>query len=200
MGISWPPRLGAAHAHRHVAAGLQPAVPRRSGLPMPVATWPQVCNLRVPPLGAAHPRRRTLAAGILPCARSVFPPLRHPDSRRKQTPAPGARAAPSSRFELPFPGALPLRRRPWLLEVTAVSKWPQVFNLRIPAPGSDGVQVENLHPLWTTCTPLRRAGAVRGGAGSPAARRRCRPCDRRRPPAARRTAPAPPRTPSRRRW
>jgi hypothetical protein len=104
------PPLGAAHARRHVAAGLQPAGPHRSGLPMPVATWPQVCNLRcpaargcpcpsprgrrfatcgAPPLGAAHARRRTLAAGILPCARSVFPPLRHPGSRRKQTPAPG---------------------------------------------------------------------------------------------------------------
>ena len=42
------PPLGAAHARRHVAAGLQPAVPRRPGLPMPVATWPQVCNLRCP--------------------------------------------------------------------------------------------------------------------------------------------------------
>jgi len=38
--------LGSAHARRQVAAGFQPAVNRRSGLPMPVAKWPQVFNLR----------------------------------------------------------------------------------------------------------------------------------------------------------
>ena len=39
--------------------------------------------------GAAHARRRTLAAGILPCARSMLTSLRHPWLRLSATPAPG---------------------------------------------------------------------------------------------------------------
>ena len=48
------------------------------------------------PRGAAHARRRTLAMGILPCARSMLLSLRHPGFARPATPAPGARAAPRS--------------------------------------------------------------------------------------------------------
>jgi hypothetical protein len=40
-------------------------------------------------LGAAHARRRTLAAGILPFARSMLTSLRHPWLRSSATPAPG---------------------------------------------------------------------------------------------------------------
>ena len=52
-------------------------------------------------LGAAHAPRRTLAAGILPSARSMLSPLRHPGFAEKATPAPGhgqplAATSPSS--------------------------------------------------------------------------------------------------------
>ena len=40
-------------------------------------------------LGTAHARHRTLAAGILPCARSMLTSLRHPWLRSSTTPAPG---------------------------------------------------------------------------------------------------------------
>jgi len=40
------------------------------------------------------PSRRTLATASMPSARSMPPSLRHPGCARRQTPAPGARAAP----------------------------------------------------------------------------------------------------------
>jgi len=64
-------------AHRGEHQGSKKTPPRRarrSGLPMP--------------------RRRTLATGILPSARSMLPALRHPWLRWSATPAPGARATP----------------------------------------------------------------------------------------------------------
>jgi len=49
-----------------------------------------------PPLGAAHARRRTLAAPILGFARSVIPPLRHPGCAEESNAGSRARAAPRS--------------------------------------------------------------------------------------------------------
>ena len=40
-------------------------------------------------LGAAHARRRTLAAAIQASTRSMLPPLRHPGCASEATPAPG---------------------------------------------------------------------------------------------------------------
>jgi len=103
--------------------------PRRSGLPVP--------------------RRRTLAAGILPFARSVHSPLRHPGSRRMQTPAPGARAAPRS-------GARRSARRcaatrPRVFKVAAgVPRGRRFSTCGSPTPAVFLVQVKNLHPRAVT--------------------------------------------------
>jgi hypothetical protein len=61
-------------ARFNVAAGFQPAI---------------VCPVAIPRSGLPEPVRRTLAAGILPCARSVLTSLRHRGCARSATPAPG---------------------------------------------------------------------------------------------------------------
>jgi hypothetical protein len=90
------PPLGAAHTRRHVAAGLQPAVPRRSGLPMPVATWPQVCNLRCPAARGCPCPSPDARCGH-PALRSLGVPSASPSWLAEETNAGSrARAAPSS--------------------------------------------------------------------------------------------------------
>jgi len=67
---------------------------RPEGGPERHTGWQPV--LRQASEGLPMPRRRTFAAGILPYALSMLPPLRHPGCASEATPAPGARTAPRS--------------------------------------------------------------------------------------------------------